>query len=492
MTNSESLYSRAVQYYGLNNNLIRLENLMSPERDYYFAMGCNGFFLGDSDEWDYSSQAIAPIAREFKGQETAFFGPGGYSSFFTPNNSSISPILFSEILRSPKITEVVRKYRELDEDQAAGIAFVFGGAIRYLKGVDFPEGEKSARIKERVEFIAGMTALGERKSGLAIVSAMAMYIMSGGSIESDKDFIKSTFLMGEAIRDDPVEPFETKDLGLSQVLRLRNFRREIQGDKPQPFTPIGEYTPDFDGFPTVGAEFHLPMRATEELPNLWQRLALLNMSQYQPGSYIQFSRKDREVIEVRMNPSIYPVTVANWRQMLGILPELNQTFFTATINRSSDRDLKWRDEKGLLERLQAIGMLTYAGVFGNTPPTARREEVDFGSVYLGQTVKLTDGGYNFTGNWGGGQGEYGQMGIYAGYGNSFPYFMYYLTYVLENPDILRSVRPELLKVSTLDEALALEPNERRRFFNGLQEAISRDERLNKAHESGIKIQELLS
>lgn len=490
MNNLESLYSRVVKRYG--QRILNVEGLPRSQQDHRFAMSSNGFFLGEDGKWNFFPQATAPIASEFKGQETAFFGPGGKSDFFEPDLINSNPILIAEILKDPKITDVVRKYRELDEDQAARIAFILGGTIRYLKDRPFPVNDKAAGIKERVEFVAGMTALGERKSGLAIASAMAKYVISGGPIEDNKDFTKAVFLMGEAIKDDPIEPLDTKDLGLSQVARLRNFISTVRAGDPQPFASVEEYIADFEGFPTVGAEFHLPMSAADEFPNLWQRLALLNMSQYQLGSYIQLSRNDREVIEVRMNPSIYPVTIANWRHMLGILPELNQTFFTATINRSTNYDFRWRYERSLIKDLRAIGLLTYASIFENTPQTAGREEIDFGSVYLGQTVKLNEDGYSFTGNWGGGKGEYGQMGIYAGFGNSFPSFMYYLTFALESSDALRSISSELVAVKNLDDALSLESYRRRRVFNVLQDVISRDESLNKAHGSGIKIQDLLS
>src|SRR6185312_7575726 len=96
-----------------------------------------------------------------------------------------------------------------------------------------------------------------------------------------------------------------RDLGLSQVARLRAYAKGC--DTNQPLPDLHELRERLNGFPTVGAEFHLPVEpAIKPESTLWKRLALLNMSQYQTGSSIQFSRNDRDVLEIRMNPSDWP------------------------------------------------------------------------------------------------------------------------------------------------------------------------------------------
>lgn len=487
---SENLYSQAMAK--LNpDTLADIDSLSQHERDLLFPMRCNGFVLSSDMDWIFISDARKPFTDELKGQYVSFFGPVGDGAFqsFRPGDEEVFTLSFE---RRP-VHELLDKYRQIDENQAARIAHLLGIAVRSVHGLTgFSDSEAAA---DAAEFIARKARLGEKKSVEAITSAMVMYAISSGSLKEDRNFTGNIYQMAEAIREDPIIAHETEDLGESQVLRLRNYLDRIQGQVSRDFPEIAAYKTAFEGFPTVGAEFHFPSDAPEKYPNFWERLALLNMSQSQRGSYVQLSRNDRDVIEMRMNPSFYPITIANWKYMKLLLPELDRAFFTVTINRKVENDFRWTEvvDNPLLNKLRTLGMLSYASLFENVPPRGSSAEIDFGSVYLGQTVRLHEGKWNFSGNWGGGEGEYGQMGIYAGFGNNFPYLVYYLSMALANPNILGGIHKDgLLQVKTLEGALALKPSDRRIFFNSIQSNIESNKRLNEASKAGNKIIELLS
>lgn len=489
MSRPESLYARGSDKVGPDTQLFNGEHLSEYEKAFYFAMRCNGYFRVKNGRWRFDSGLMVPFHNEFEGQRVSFFGPGLNDTFFTNIGVDIPRLQYA--FRQPPVLDAIRKYRQLDEDQAARLAFLLGGLIRHatFDSLSLPE------IAKSVNFAARMAMLGEKRSADAIVSAMAMYIISGGSLEEDKTFERYVYHMAEAVAEDPIKPQETPDLGLSQVVRLRAFWDKIQGTSPRLFPNITEDRIAFDGFPTVGAEFHFPPDAPTRYPNFWQRLAILNMSQYQRGSYIQLSRNDREVIEVRMNPSWYPITIANWNHLRLLLPELNQAFFTITINRRGE-NFNWRKnfyDTELLGKLQRVGMLCYAALFENVPRAEEPEEINFGSVYLGQTVKLEEGAYKFTGNWGGGIGHHGQFGMYAGFGDNLPHLAYYLSMVLANPDTVRDEYLRLLfGTNTLKDALNVPSEERRQFFGKVDRQIEADWRLRTAAKAGRRIIELLN
>lgn len=472
----------------LDTQLFDNEHLSAYEKAFYFAMGCSGYFRVKNGGWRFDSDLMLPLVKEFEGQRVSFFGPGPTDTFFDKIWLDI-PRLHAAF-RQPLVLEAIRKYRQFDENQASRITFLLGGLIRH----ETFENLSLAKIVKSVNFAARMTMLGEHRSADAIASAIAMYIISDGSLEEDKSFARYVYHMAEAVTEDPIKPQETPDLGLSQVIRLRAFIDKIQGTRPRPMPDIEEDMAIFAGFPTVGAEFHFPSDAPTRYPNFWQRLAILNMSQYQRGSYIQLSRNDRDIIEVRMNPSVYPISIANWNHLRLLLPELNQVFFTVTINRSGKNFHSGNHSDAiLLNSLGAIGMLTYAALFENVPHTEQREEINFGSVYLGQTVKLQEGKYQFTGNWGGGQGRTGQFGIYVGFGDNFPHLAYYLSMVLANPDIVRDECLRLLYgINTLKDALKTPSHIRKDFFGEVDRQTEVDLRLKEAARAGKRLMELLN
>ncbi len=422
----------------LHQDISRRAELSDRRENLRFAMRSNGCILTKKGKLLFDKDTISRLNAEFESDRMSLFGPHRNDNLLLTATEVVKNRLFSALAQSPVI-EVMEKFRNIDEDLAAKIAFILGGLARYkhAKALDILS-------DSRVKYVAEMAKLGQRHSGLNITIGMAMYILSGGEITENERFKSDVSNMAEAIDQDPTEIATTADLGLSQTLRLKGF---IDRLTKQPILSLPDVQPllkFFAGFPTVGAEFHFSPDDPTLNHTFWQRLALLNMSQYQEGSYIQMSRNDRGVIEVRMNPSVYPVTIANWRRMMFLLPELKRAFFTVTFNRNEKNgDFSWNneDDKNLLAKLQSIGLLCYASLFEATPQSGKNEEIPFGTVYLGQTVRAFGGDFMYTGHWSGNnnsneKGDHGQLAIYAGYGDSFPYMAYYPSMALANPYVL--------------------------------------------------------
>ena len=493
MENIDGLYANVSTRFNPEMHLSDA-GLTPSEKHLIFAMRSNGFFRTKDSSWLFNHGAAVSLESEFLSLKTSFFGPGGsdhgfFSTFDDNNEADPQPLLSA--FSQDAVIKVIDKYRGTNEDVASKIAFILGGLVRYNSS-KFSEPPRDDWVK----FTAQMTNFAQDYSSLAVASSMAMYIISGGSIEPSNRFKRDVFFMAEAVEQDPVDPLVTADLGLSQTLRLKSFIDRLNHQPADKFPDIKLLKEPFHNFPTVGAEFHFPVNAPEENNYFWERLALLNMSQYQEGSQIQLSRDDRGVIEVRMNPSIYPVTIANWRRMMYLLPELKRTYFTTTLNRSAKTDdFNWcvESDNNLVKKLKSIGLLCYAGLYEDIPEKRKIEEIQFGTVYLGQTVRMVDGIFSLTGNWGknyypAGSGEYGQLGIYAGFGELFPYLTYYSSMVLANPDVLKDFNKNFWEqIKYLRDALSLSPEDRRDIFSGIQENIQKFKRLHTAHVAGQEI-----
>lgn len=445
-----------------------------------FGLASNGYILKNGN-WIFQAKTLEPMIDTFKGQKVSFFGPGSSDTFFSDEQAGKKHM--GSVFRTSEVATAIEKYRATDEDQAKRISFIFGGIVRHMD----EHGKNHDQIVKAVKYTATKTMFGDQKSGDAIAAAVAMYIISGGSLKENKDFDGYLYHMAEAVRKDPIKPAKTKDLGISQVARFMAFENAIQGKPDEQFPDISNDEKAFMGSPTVGAEFHL-------LPtsSIWERLAILNESQYQKGSYIQFSRNDRNVIEVRMNPSIYPVTIANWQHMKLFFPELKESYFTATINRASEQNFSWDKDTEILTMIKALGMLTFANSFDSIPRSGPDEEINFGNVYLGQTFKMLDGKKRFSGHWSGGERGNGQMAVYTGFGSNFPDLMYYSTMVLTNPRIIDSELNRFLSdIKTLKDAMNVSSRARINAFKTLQEHITQTPELNRAFESGRRITEVL-
>lgn len=467
-----------------------------------FIMRCNGYFPGKKRGWFYGQHVVKRFAEEFNGQRVSFFGPdakpeffNGVMNFVTGNAHSrflsdkLLPNISSDIL-----TEAISKYRTTDVDQAARIAYMVGGVIRHLaSNLDSP---KSLEINSRITYMVNMLKLAEGKSTDALVSAMAMYVMSAEVIEDDKEFKGAVFNMSEAIRLDEVQVSQTSELGLSQVSRLRTYLDLVNGVEPRTFLlkRVTNYLDDFNGFATTGAEFHFDYEYLfKQNPNVWKKLALLNMSMYQPGNYVQTCRDDKGVLEVRMNPSYWPVTIANWKLMRFVLPELDKAPFHTTYNRGTIHgDFTWGDDLRLISSIKALGLLCYSGNYGEVLETFKSNEIAFGSHYLGQTFRVDSGTGNFSGVWGGNDGKNGQLSIYAGIGDNLPDLAYYPSMVLSDPRIIEGVSSSLSRINNLGDAMECRSDEASAIFNRINREITKNDRLHMARASGEEIMELLA
>lgn len=343
-------------------------------------------------------------------------------------------------------------------------------------GLTSPEAEYKSRMKK----------LGKGKSREAIQHAINIYLLSNKNPrETDSHFERNIKLMAEAIAEDQIVPHQTEDLGLSQTIRLWRFFKKIQSEgvdvpKTFPSPDISEHQETFSQFPTVGAEFHIPNHPDNLHPNFWRRLAILNMSQHQKGSSVPFSKEEQGLIEIRLNPSIYPVAIATWNHMRLLLPELNQNYFTITMNWKNTNFSK-KDHIPLVTSLQTLGNLSYAAFFKNVPPVERPNELDFGDWYIGQTVKVKNGRYDTPG------GIYygtGQLNLYSGYGEIFPHLSYYLSMAM--------VEPELTKLTgdrTITATQAVDTKEEyiRNIFERINDIIVRDPKLYQATQTGERI-----
>lgn len=472
-------------------NLDASPELRPHAQNLHFAMQSNGYYLTREGKWIHRASMKTPFKEEFKGQNVSFFGPGG-GSFYSGHD--VGSEQFTSAFDQQSVTKAIAKYRSIDQDQAARIAFLLGGIVRHFSPEGVMPGQNREFINSAVDFVANMTKLGDTRSADALASAMAMYVVSGGPLDDDRHFVGNMYYMAEAIAEDPVKPTTTPDLGLSQVARLRAFETKIQHQAVEPLPPV-EDEAAFDAFPTVGAEFHLPITSARKNPDIWKKLALLNMSQYQRGSYIQLSRNDRDVIEVRMNPSIYPITIANWSHMKQLVPELNRAFFWITLNRRGlGTDFSWNtNDVHVLNKLKALGMLSYATVYEDFPHAETHEEVDFGNIYLGQTVRFSNGNYHYTGGWSGGEDGVGQLSMYTGFGDNLPYLAYYTSMTLADPHILDPIPHEFIhRARRIGDALNVRARDRKGFFAELRGQIRGNEMLRRADVAGERIMEELS
>lgn len=478
MQTERGLYARICE--GISTRESRAFYLNTDKAAFDFLMLCNGYDRSPKDkDFSVDNERLKHINRAHRSTGVVFAGPSLSSNFF--GSYAQPPDNFISAFSRPAPKNTINQIKRTNINQAARVAFLFGVLIR--------DAEKmTEQMADRVELEAQITALGKPKSYEAIAAATAMFLLSNAASPTQAWFEEDVAKMSEAIVDDPIKIKRTLDLGFSQAIRLQTFLGG--GNRVEdPVSNIEASVKDMKDFPTVGAEFHLPV--TEQKPGFWERLALLNMSQYHHGSYVQFSRNDRGVIEIRMNPSISPVASANYNLIKLLVPEIGKAYFTTTLNRDGE-DFNWASEnnKELLHNLHALGLLGYATHFENVS-TADRAEIPLGGAYLGQTVKYTEGNYNFTGAWNGGIGEHGQVGIYTGYGNTFPFFSYYLSMALANPSVFDRIG-DLSKIKTPEDALGVSPQKRIGVFQEIRKTVMETQWMRTAHEAGGKILDSLS
>lgn len=458
--------------------------------DLHFILESNGISINKSGSWESDN--------------TRFIQFGILNSDYgSPFPSKFIPVA-ARAFNQEKVLDVVRKFRGIDIDSARRICALLGDVVLVIGYPSlFYTGEiPEERITKAVEFTARMTKLGGQKSGEAIAASTIPYMKTYGAFrEIDPNFQRKVYLMSEAIEEDPVLSFNTNDLGISQALRLKKFlKKDInsQADKNNEHLPFSPDDPDlFVGFPTIGGEFHIP-DLTDTYPSFWERLTILNMSQYQKGSPVPFSEQIDRLTEVRMNPTIYPFATATWQLMKRLLPELNNTYFTITINRDY-ADFNRRFDDFTVEALRTIGSLVYAAFFKDTPEHKNTltenfiygrnpEEIKFGNFYLGQTVKLKNKKYELTGN---ARTQDGQLNLYIGFGDLFPYLAYYLSMALVEPKILGFVSS--IARLTPQEAIKVRIEDIQRVFQTINDLVANSGIPREATERGQKfIDELTS
>ncbi len=454
------------------------------EKNFRFVMGSNGFFSSDGTEWKFNPKLWEKIdvPPSLLGVFTRSNPPEVFPNrLFTSDAEAYG-------LREKSVLDIIGRYREIDEAAAKRIGFLLGRINIPLRSINDKKTAKAA-----TEFAARMINLGRRKSGEAIASTIVVYLLSKTSFEQDTDFERNVSNMAEIMEEDQNIPWETEDLGISQAIRLQRFIRKIhksENQKEISDNDILENLEAFYEFPTIGAEFHIPVDTQTDTKMFWQKLAILNMSQYQKESSIPLSRNEDGIIEVRMNPSVYPVAIATWNLMKLILPEINKSYFSITINR---KDLNFSPvdyfpDKKLIELLHTLGSLGYAALFQNIPrlPASPNDpnELRFGRKYLGQTVRVDEGKYSLTGN----LQEKGQLSIYTGFGNLFPELAYYLSMGMAEPELLEAIT-EMNAGKTIlpSDAVRMKEEDIRSVFEIMESNIQENSRLRKASIDGEKI-----
>lgn len=441
--------------------------------DLQFAMEANGFSPRENELWKPDN--IQGINRELRYLAYEFYSNVPKKWSFSENDPQ--GIVTAMAFKQEGAMRMVQKYRDIGEDSARRINFLLGLVVRSLT-VSLNGAINST------EFVSSMTNLGSPKSGEAIAAAMVMHVLNDHPLVQNTDFKDSIYHMAEAIEEDPITVLTTEDLGMSQAARLRLFFKKRQKDGNE--IVIHDIN-DFTGFPTIGAEFHIPK--TQEInETFWQRVALLNIAQYQSGSYVPFSRTDEGLIEIRMNPSIYPVAIANWKLMLLLLPELKRSYFTISINRPQ-ADFLIETDIDLITFLHNLAVVDYAGLFRDVPQVDTPHQVKFGDWYLGQTVKVSNGHFELSGNWSGNVGHEGQLNICAGYGDLFPNLAFYLSMALAEPSLTKYLerRVGIIGGSNIKNAVMVNEGNIKRLFVSLNNLIRNTRSLNQAAQSGLKI-----
>jgi len=152
---------------------------------------------------------------------------------------------------------------------------------------------------------------------------------------------KNVYSMSSSIFRDPVNPRNIEDLGLSQAYRLYGSLNQSKKLPDVSLEGLSE-------LPTIGAEFHF----NEELEGIYEKLLFLNMAQYHKDSDITLSGRSEGVIEVRTNPSYYPVTVANWDLMKKMVP-LDDVYFSLTVTPLPEDTKKLNQLKSLTNIIYA-------------------------------------------------------------------------------------------------------------------------------------------
>lgn len=405
-------------------------NQLPPPEDLDFIMRSNGY-RWHRGSWRSDNECRLKVSRS--GSPLGYLRYVIEHDFHQQSMMVALPKRLVQVLEQPPVQELVSKCRAVDGDLAERVSYLLGGVAQHFLRMG-----SLTRANLATAYTARMADLGSGRSGEAITAALARYVISDVSWDESNRFKRNIELMAEAIDQDPIKPQETADLGLSQALRIGLFQK-LQNSDEQISIPeeVIDYRRTLQQFPTIGGEFHLPTDAPR-LPNFRERLALLNMSAYQPGSSIVFSRLDQDVVEIRMNPATFPTTIANWYLINGLVPEISRAYCTVTLGkREANFD---HTDYQLITRLHTLAKLCYVESFPGVDPRQSDGQFQFGQGCFSMTVRVKDGEYSLTGRY---QKDYqkgdGQLNLYTGFGDTFPHLAYYLSMATVKPALLEPV-----------------------------------------------------
>ena len=174
--------------------------------------------------------------------------------------------------------------------------------------------------------------------------------------------------------------------------------------------------------------------------------------------------------------------------MQKMVPEIAGRYFTLTIGRE-DRDFS--SERGVppeIELLQSLGSIVYAALVKSVPKSEHEGELKFGDFYVGQVVKLQSGEFNISsGRSGGLHSGNGQLNLYVGFGDTFPYQAYYLSMACADQDLLSVVQKYAGKGIKPNQAVGMKENDITQILTILDYEIMKRPRLRAAAEYGQRV-----
>lgn len=245
----------------------------------------------------------------------------------------------------------------------------------------------------------------------------------------------------------------------------------------------------FSAFPTIGGEFHITLDE-EMYDTFWQRIAYLNMSQYQEKSQIPFSKTDHGLIEVRMNPSIYPVAISTWVAVRRILPEMNISYFTVTLGkRDDDLDLFSEESRDLVGSLKTLANIIYAAVFKSCVGAELLGELSFGGFYIGETIRVKEGDFTRTGS---ATKSKGQLNLYSGFAHIFPGLAKYTSFAFVEPEIRDFLNKYIGKGLGIEDAFKVEEADFAIIWNTIDKIIGESHYLQQADKKALEIMDKLA
>lgn len=325
-----------------------------------------------------------------------------------------------------------------------------------------------------------------RKGREALQSALEFYPNQSESQEENPEFFKKIHLMSDAIDRDRLKVWTTEDLGISQTLRLRMFLESFENGNSDSGNLSGEWPQIgnkeiFGGFPTIGAEFHIK-KNDPKYDNFWERLLILNMSQYQKDSKVPLSKAEDDIIEVRMNPSIYPIAVSTWMLTKRVLPEIQSCYFTLTLGQKDNNfSLENDSQLSLIKSLQTLANLAYVSFWDHIGGEDLPWILPFGGFYIGQTVRVKDGTFSLTGN---ATESEGQLNLYSGFGDIFPKLAFYLSMAFADQRIADFVGKYVGKGLNIQKAAEINDSEVTLIWNTINNLIYKDRVLLAASNKG--------